>query len=430
MAPRKGGTRTTLATNIYQDKYGISAIVYCKGLAPERARYPLGTEVAVIQAWQLRTEAEMLERKPVVGEKSTLAGDAPRWIASLPEGGRRRDFAINIKYWTHERHDDGWATTITTLGNTRRDKITDTHVEAQRAAWLQAGIAANTINHRMRALRTLYRDLDGRKAYNPTQGIPKLQGPRREPRDVPIPVIERIIGNMPDQGRGIRGQTKATGQPRPTISETKIRIRVMAFTGAPQMNVERFRDRDIDLPGARFYFRPRRKGGGADGVWLDMIPPAVEAFRDFVTAGLVGKGFSRDSMSRSWRRAIARTVKEVTLEAARTGDRTFLELLTRCIPPNCRPYDLRHSFLSEIARQNGDPYAVMECGQLSDLHTAQHYTKGVTPVRAAAAIAKLSERWRPPVPAKPRLVTTKPAPKRVVRKQPVKIETRHGRRGR
>lgn len=428
MAPRKGGKRTTLATNIYQDKYGISAIVYCKGLDPERARYPLGTDVAVMQAWQLRTEAEMLERAPVVAEKGTLAADAPRWIAGLAEGGRRRDFAINIKYWTHERDEDGWTETLTKLGNTKRDKITGTDVERQRTAWQNDGIAANTINHRMRALRFLYRDLDGKLAYNPTYGLTKLRGPRREPRDVPIPVIERIIGNMPDRGRGIKGQTKATGQPRSAISETKIRIRLMAWTGAPQMNVERFRDRDIDLPGARFYFRPRRKGGGAEGVWLDMIPPAVEAFRDFVKAGLVGKGFSRDSMNRSWRRAIASTVKEVTIEAARTGDRTFLELLTRCIPPNCRPYDLRHSFLSEIARQDGDPYAVMELGQLSDLKTAQHYTKGATPARAAAAIAKLSERWLPPVPAKPRLVTTKPTPKRVVRKAPVKIVAARRRR--
>lgn len=428
MAPRKGGKRTTLATNIYQDKYGISAIVYCKGLDPERARYPLGTDVAVMQAWQLRTEAEMLERAPVVAEKGTLAADAPRWIAMMPEGRRRDDFALNIKYWIHDRVDDAWAPTITKLGNTRRDKITGDDIDAKIAAWLNAGLSPYTINHRVRALRTVYRDLDGRRAYNPTQGIQKLKGPRREPRDVPIPVIERLIANMPDQGCGIRGQTKATGQPRGAISQTKIRIRVMAWTGAPQMNVERFRDRDIDLTGKRFYYRPRRKGAGADGVWLDMIPPAVDAFRDFVNAGLVGKTFSRNSMKKAWRGTIRRTFKEVAVEAAQTGDQTFLELLTRCIPPKCRPYDLRHSFLSAIANQSGDPFAVMECGQLSSLAMAQHYTKGVTPARAAAAIATLSARWLPPVPAKPRLVTTKPAPKRVIRKAPVKIVAARRRR--
>jgi integrase len=133
-------------------------------------------------------------------------------------------------------------------------------------------------------------------------------------------------------------------------------------------------------------------------VWADLLPPALEALRDYDRAGLWGRSFSRSSMHGSYRRAVINTRKALIAEAEQTGDRTMLEQFLEAVPENSYPYDTRHSFLTDAYRQTGDLAAVAELGQHASLDTTERYTKAAVPERVAAAIDKMRARWFPEAP--------------------------------
>jgi site-specific recombinase XerD len=70
------------------------------------------------------------------------------------------------------------------------------------------------------------------------------------------------------------------------------------------------------------------------------------------------------------------------------------------IPPDCRPYDCRHSFGTEALRLTGDLHTVGALLQHSAHSTAitQRYTLGAQSALLSAAVAKLSEHWGKPTP--------------------------------
>jgi integrase len=85
----------------------------------------------------------------------------------------------------------------------------------------------------------------------------------------------------------------------------------------------------------------------------------------------------------------------------------MLEAL-EALPPNCRPYDLRHSFGDELYRVTGDLGAVGEILQHASLETTKRYTARAVSGRVATAFAKMSEANAPaaappPTPAQQRL---------------------------
>jgi integrase len=177
------------------------------------------------------------------------------------------------------------------------------------------------------------------------------------------------------------------------VSLTKIRLRVMAWTGLPHMQLERLRQRDVDFVGQRIFLLPRRKGKGADGVWLPLVPPALEALRAYAAAGLWEQDFSRSAMRMTWRRTVQRTRRQVEAEARAANDPTVLEAFDAAIPPGCRPYDLRHSFLTAAYAASGDHRAVSELGQHASLETTKRYTRGAVSARTAAVVEALRVSW-------------------------------------
>ena len=153
----------------------------------------------------------------------------------------------------------------------------------------------------------------------------------------------------------------------------------------PQIQLERLRPQDVDLERGRVYLQPRKKGHGVPGAWVSLIPQAVEALRDFAAADLFGKVFSRPSMAKTWTRAIENTYRDLG-----KTDPAKLTQLQQCLPEGCRPYDLRHSFLTEFYRQTGDIRATAEMGQHADLETTKKYTEGAVSERVAAGVAKMA----------------------------------------
>jgi integrase len=172
----------------------------------------------------------------------------------------------------------------------------------------------------------------------------------------------------------------------------------MAWTGLAQQSLERLERRRVNMREGKLYFPPRQKAKGAPGVWVDLLPAALEALRDYDRAGLWGKTFSRSSMRQSWRRAVTNTRKALQADAEASGDRAMLEQFLTTVPPDCRPYDTLHSILSDVYRQTGDIRATQELGQHASLKTTDRYTKAAVPERIASAIDTMRAKWFPDAP--------------------------------
>ena len=339
-------------------------------------------------AWRLKRKAEMIEHGPRAASSNTFAGDVPGYLRTIPVGdprnSPRKQAQSLLAHWiaaTLPLSPRGIARG--TFGNASRTTITRQDIRVQLTIWQSAGVSPGSLNHRLRVLRGFFRHFaTNEDAPLPTDHIKKYPEPEPEVRDIPQAFVEQILAAVSDRGRTVKGQ------PLAAVSHTKIRLRVMAWTGLPHMGVERLRERDVDFRGHRLYVQPRRKGKGAPGVWLNLLPPAVDALRDYARERLWGQAFCRSSMRIAWRRALARVERQATADA----DTATLEWL-RALPPQCHPYDLRHAYASEAYRVSKDPLAVQELLQHSNLRTTARYAKGAVPERAAAATAAMARRW-------------------------------------
>ena len=396
------------------------------GLDPVEQRFAADTDLEKIAAWRLRTRADMLDGlRPTATPTPRVRSfeiESQVFLGLLPDGSRRKTFARLLAHWGR-----------TPLAAKPRAAITRLDIKEQISTWEDTGLSASELNHRLRAIRALYRELDGDDTPNPTTGIKKRREPHREARAIPIEFVELILAHVPDR-RHARTLTAADALAittamqsgaRPSaiatqygvsqtmvskiarrrgdvdgwdqVSHTKIRLRVMAWTSMPQIQLERLRPQDVDLERGRVHLQPRKKGHGAPAVWVSLIPRAVEALRDFAAADLFGKVSSRPSMAKTWTRAIENTYRDL----GKTNPAKLTQL-QQCLPEGCRPYDLRHSFLTEFYRQTGDIRATAEIGQHADLETTKKYTEGAVSERVVAGVAKMAAALPlPPPPTKP-----------------------------
>jgi integrase len=339
----------------------------------EQKPFPLGTDLAKIRSWIHATKAALEVARPETAPRGTLAADIAIYLKTLPTGQYKADSTAIFAHWI-----------ASPLGAMPRADIDRLDVIAQISRWLETGAAVNTTNKRLSRLRQLFQALDGINTPNPTDKITFLREPESAPRDIPVYIVKLILNSLPDVGRADRG-----GE-RPDTSETKIRLRVMAYTGIAPATLRRVSARDLDLDNGRIYLTARRKGKGAPGAWVSLIPPAVDALRAFAAAKLFGRAWSRSSMRKTWLVGIKRAKVTAAAYAERTGDPSWVTGLAN-LPPRCKPYDLRHSFASEIYRVTGDIRAVSELLQHADLETTKRYTKGAVSERVTAAIAKAGE---------------------------------------
>jgi len=353
----------------------------------QQQSFPLGTSVNTMIAWQHGAKRDLIDSADAPAPRGSLADDIPAYLKTLPEGKYRTESGWVLQHWIGSP-----------LGQMARASIVRLDILAQISRWLETGAAAATVNKRLSRLRKLYHALDGLDAPAPTDAIKFLREPKQEPRDIPTRTISLILDSLPGHGRAERGKT------RPQVSVTKIRLRVIAWTGIPPATLQRVRPRDLDLKGAQIYLRPRRKGKGTDGSWVTLLPPAVEAFRDFAAANLFGLTYSNSSIGKTWRVGIARAMKTAAQYAQETGDPSWVTDIAN-LPPRCKPYDLRHSFGSEMYRRTGDIRAVSELLQHATLEMTKRYTVGAVSERVRDAIAKATPAYTN--------IPTIPAPRRI-----------------
>jgi integrase len=352
---------------------GWQVRVSVAGAGRSCTQFPLEATEQEMQAWQEDERYRLLliarRHRRDGTQAGTFAADAKRYLKAVAAmrdiKNRRKDIAL----WVQE------------FGPRRRHSITADEIRAVRDRWLTVGpkhvyrkatrdraayweplekpLAGSTVNHRLRALSNLWTVLDGRRAPNPVREVPEADETPELPRAIDYETITRILEALPDRGRPERHQKRST------VSLTKLRLRVMAWTGLPPAELMRLTAEHVDLERGAVLIEPRQKGKGVEPARLPLLPQAVEAFRDFAAANAWGK-FSTSSVRQSFIRA------------------------TRNISPagGLRPYDLRHSFGTQVFLSTGSLHAVGELLRHADKRTSRRYTlAAVDPVLRSALAA-------------------------------------------
>ena len=306
------------------------------GTAQRFRRYPLDTKIDTIRNWidETRLALRKLPRAPA--KKDTLKADARLYLA-------RAEIRALASYKSRVCEIEAW---YPALGDRPRDAITRADVEQQRGAWLDAGVAPKTINHRTRALRHLYRVLDGSRAATPCDDIPKLKEPPPNPQFVPVRKIREVASKLKDP-------------------KTRARFMVLAATGQRPAQLKRAVRIDVNLRKRIWMVRPA-KGGNPIPVFLtsDMLA----AWRAFIAADAWG---------------------------AFDGSDYAKQLYAAGWPRHIPPYNAKHTVAITLAESDAEWEDIRDWFGQTDIKTTRIYT-GVVLKRLKSTARKLEGRigWR------------------------------------
>lgn len=337
MSPR--GARERIGRGVYRDAIGLAATVKVNGRQRER-RFPADTAPEKITAWQRKMRAKIeLGQDTPDHAATTLREDIRAYLALLPVGPPKADVTMLLGHWLATPHADA-----------PRSALTAGDVTGQLLAWQRDGAAAQTVNHRRRALIAVYRTLDGPQGRNPAREAPKLRVPLRRPRGLAWPVVQAILAQL------------AT---RAGYDKSKARLHVLATTGWPHAVIAQLEPRDLHLSGRQPYvlIRPRQKGAGVPAKAIPVTPAAVAALRQFRDAKAFGP-FSHSSLYKTFKLA-AKKAKA---------------------PKDARPYDLRHTMAVQLYAATRDLRAVKELMLHASLSTTAQYAEQAVSATAQAAI--------------------------------------------
>lgn len=343
-------------TGISRTAHGWRAFVRVHGKLHSKS-FPAATAIVLMKRWreEQRVRVRLGAELPEAG--ATLAEDIRRYLGQVQTMPTLRYREDDLRRW------------VEAFGPHRiRKSITAGEIRAQLEAW-RAVYAASTCNHRRTALMHLWSVLDGKSAPNPARDVPRYHEAQGPPRALSAAACDLLIGAMPP-------------------SQTRARLLLLAWTGWPPAQMAKLTPEDIRWNEA-VYVRPRRKGRGAAGVWLPLLPQAWDALREYKRLGCWG-AFSTSSARTAFRRAARKARRTVATAYARrtlprvTARRLRSELL------DVTPYQLRHSFLTLVASITKDDRAVKVLAQHADIRTTHRYTEATADPRAAAALAMVS----------------------------------------
>ena len=296
------------------------------GPKPREKRFPSGTGLRVMKRWQEDQRAE-LRRQDLRPVRGTLSADMPRYLLLASR---------QLEHPKHRESELGaW---LTRFAHRRRDSIETEELEEQVREWRQAGIAASTIRHRLSALSSLYRELDGRRAYNPVADVERPSEPRPSTNAVPledlITVLAALAARVAKHNRGWK---------------TLARCKVIALTGMRHSQVGRLMREDIWLDQDPPLVIVNKPGKDGKPHWKPLTAEAVAAFRLFIENDAFGK-FSASSVYKSWK-----------LACEEAGVTFF------------NPYRLRHTYATTLRAGGMDLADVQELvGHTSSKTTARY----------------------------------------------------------
>src|SRR6185503_680094 len=283
--------------------------------------FPLTTPVDEMRTW--RDDQVDTHRAPGAAPAGGSFGDdIVTYLARVSAMRSIKQRTAHLERWAQE------------LGRTRsRRSITPEEIEIILQGWLDTpttpdpgqrgrpsgpdGLAPGTVRKRRTALQSFFAKMDGKKSSypNPVKGTDAPKVPPVAARSLDYLSIERALTAMPEHCSVKPGTEKP-------LSLSKIRARVLAYTGLPPGLLQTIGPADLHLHAATVRVRPRRKGKGVEARTLPLTADGVAAFTAFHEANAYGT-FATSALNvvfkRAWKRA-GLTPTDVTL------------------------YDLRHSF--------------------------------------------------------------------------------------
>ena len=368
--PRRG-RREQLAPNVFRDASGVAVKVTVSGRTRER-RFPAGTPLEQLLEERDRLKGQQQAARPA--KRGTLHADVVAYLQAIADARKRKGQQILCAHW------------VAAYGELSRFALTPLVIRQQLATWHRGGAAASTCNHRLSTLRAIFRTLNAEDEPNYPAQVRKLPEPHPQPRALDYRTITRILAAMPDRGRPT-GKGKGT---RPTVSLTKLRCALMAYTGLPPAQIAQINpETDIAWDAPALRVRPRRKGKGTPEQWIPLLPQAVAVLRALAAAkGFTGR-YSNDSVAASWQRACRKVIAEQLAAGETPLPHRVLEDGT--IRPLVRVYDLRHSFASQALASRGNLEAVKRLMLHSDARQTARYILAAVPAAAAETARALAE---------------------------------------
>jgi integrase len=403
-ARRRGGWRR------YGDKIQVYVRVHAGAGGFRSILKPLNTPIKERQDWIDDQVTEHRRQHPRLA-RGTLAADAQTYLKLLVNRpSLRRDRASQLAWWCAR------------FGHRPRWSLKAIELETALNELLAAGKAASTVKKFRTALYHLFTKLDGKNASNPLRDVPPPREPDALPRAIPYEIIDEIFRYMPDvryarklddaraaliyaeamvpganrsavaRAHGlsetmVRKIVTRHGRRFDTTSQTKARLQLMAYVGLPPAQIRALTPADINLEDKTLLAHGRKKGGGSRPLLLPLTPRGVDAARAFIAANAFG-AFGTSPPLNAWRRAIHRmcTALEKDPETRPVGEQLRRELADRV------PYDLRHSFLTELQLATGNISATQSHALHADSRMTRRYTLAAVAPELQAAADLLGQR--------------------------------------
>ncbi len=336
-----------------------------------RQRFKKDTEIVTIKKWLLAVE--MKYRGKAARRTGRFRDDARVYLESVKAMPTYTERAKHIEEWIAE------------FGDRERDSISSDEIRAVLHRWRteprevtytrrattkdpktgKITLSASSVNNRRTALMYLYTVLDGKAAPNPVRDVPKFREPDPLPKGIPYPILRKLFQQMRD-------------------TPTKARLMVLAYAGIPHKQLMAIQAQDVDLAGRTVRVHGREKGAGTGARIVPLTDDGVRAFKAMARNDAWGH-FARSSVHRDFR-AACRRVPELVASA---------DQLT--------PYDLRHSFGTELYRSSGDIRATQILMDHSSPTLTHRYTLAAVDPRVAAAVLGFGRRNDPaPDPVSPK----------------------------
>jgi integrase len=353
--PRNRGKRSRVETGIYRDAVGF-AIVQTVGnrqreirLPPTATRQQLRDARGDLRAAMRKDAAVRARSAPARGTLAAASVDYLSAVRAMPSYKSRRR---QIEMW------------VAVLGHRRLSDLTHVEIARQLQRWLteprargNKAYSAQYVIHLRGALAHLFQTLTP-DAPNPVLHVKRARAPDLLPRAIPVADLVRILRAFP------------------IGSKSRARLAVMATTGLGQTELMRLRPQDVDVEAGLLVAHARRKGKGAAARTVPLTRHAMLALRLFDRLDCWGP-FSTSNLRRDFRKAAEAAGYDL-------GDDGL----------DWRPYDARHTFLTELGRASRDERAVQEAGGHADIRTTRRYTLGSVGLRVAAAVEALGRKGK------------------------------------
>lgn len=311
------------------DRYGWR--VYVKvGPRQREKRFPRDAKLKTMLAWRDECRLALGKIPSHAPRAGMLRADIDRYllqVKAMPTFAQRQQ---HLELWLKE------------LGDRSRMTVAPGDIRTVLQRWRMT-LSAATCNKRRTALMHLWSVLDGKGASNPVRDVPKFHAADALPRGKDPHMIDAILKTAPK-------------------CRSRAACRVMLWTGARPVELDRAEPDDIDLRERRAILRTAK--GGRTRV-IPLTSQAVSAFKEFAAL-------------EAWHRVpqaapLNRWLKDVT----------GLPL---------RVYDLRHSYGTALAKRGTRLDVIAALLGHSTLELTKRYVLAALTPDAQIATAQLEQK--------------------------------------